>query len=255
MIKKTIKALSLILFIVGLVVAQFITREKMSQLKYSVLKIEIPKDTPRYLDEKRIEDIVKAYVLDLKSTYVDSLNLDALEKHIELTTAIKKAEVFSKTTGTNLDFTTQLVVRVHQREPIVRVMAGSENYYMDDDGVRIDANQSYSAKVPLVTGIVNEEYMRKEILPLIKYIRANDFWNAQIKDISVDSSGELYMVPLIGSQTIEFGTPNSYKEKLRNLMALYEQGFSKLGWDKYQTIDLKYKGQVVCVSKQEDKSL
>ncbi|MFV0522174.1 MAG: cell division protein FtsQ/DivIB [Mangrovibacterium sp.] len=249
MVRRVIKIMAMAFVVVGLISAQLITNRRIGRLKYNLLKIEIPEGTPRYIDEQGVQKLVEEYLPDLNMECVDSLDLNDLETYMESITAIKNAEVFNKISGENLNFTTQLVVRVHQREPIVRVITTNDNYYMDNDGVRIDANYSYSAKVPLLTGSVSEEYMRNDILPLIRYINTNDFWSAQIKDIKVDEDGELCMVPLIGSQTIQFGTPVRYKEKLRNLLALYEQGFNKLGWDKYKTIDLKYKGQVVCVSK------
>lgn len=239
----------MLLVIAALIFAYQFGKQKMGELKYSLLKIEIPEGTPRYIDEQGIQRIVEAYVPNLKSLSVDSLNLDSLETYMERVTAIKKAEVFRKTSGEHLNFTTQLVVRVFQREPIVRVISGNDNYYMDADGVRIDAHYSFAAKVTLVTGAAKEEYVRKDMLPMILFIQNNEFWKAQIKDIKVDSDGELSMTPLLGSQVILFGSPKRYQEKFRNLQALYEQGFSKLGWDRYKTIDLKYKGQVVCTNK------
>lgn len=239
--------LGILLLLVGAWVSmQMVAKRQMSKLKYNLLSIEIPEGTPRYLDEKGVRKMVEAYVPNWQSLYVDSLHLDALETRLEKATAIKRAEVFLRTSGDNLKFVNCLVVRVFQREPAVRVITSKDNYYMDCEGVRIDVNSTYTAKVPVVTGAVNEKYMQKELLPFVLYINSNDFWSAQIKDISVDSYGELSIVPLIGSQIIRFGPPTRYQEKLRNLRALYEQGFSKLGWDKYKTIDLKYRGQVVC---------
>ncbi|MFV0291600.1 MAG: cell division protein FtsQ/DivIB [Mangrovibacterium sp.] len=218
----------------------------MSGLKYSALKIEIPEGTPSYIDEKGIRKIVERYAPKLQAQYVDSLKLDELEAKIEKVAAIRRVEVFNKMTSQELNLSMQLVVRVYQREPIVRVITDKSNYYMDEEGVRIDAKNTYAAKVPLVTGVVSEEYMRNDVLPLIKYIGADPFWSAQIKDIKVESDGELSMIPLVGSQVILFGKPINFEEKFRNLFALYDQGFSKMGWGKYETIDLKYKGQVVC---------
>ena len=39
------------------------------------------------------------------------------------------------------------------------------------------------------------------------------------------------------------------KEKLEKLKVFYKEGLTKVGWDKYSVINLKYKGQVVCERK------
>jgi len=57
------------------------------------------------------------------------------------------------------------------------------------------------------------------------------------------------MVPLVGDQLVEFGEPEGYRKKFRNLKALYEQGFAETGWGRYDKISLKFENQVVCTKK------
>lgn len=249
MFKKILKTGLLLLLVVFLIFVLLYSVQKMKQIKYASLKIEIPENTPRYLDESGVRKVVMSYVPSLMSMSIDSVDLGALEQRLESVAAIKNAEVYHKILIDDFQLSAQLVVHVYQREPIVRVLSGGRDYYMDAEGVSIGERGAYARKVILITGKVDEEYLRKELLPLIEFIRCDEFWRAQIKDIYVDANGELTMLPLVGDETVLFGSPERYEEKFRNLKALYEQGFSKFGWNKYKTIDLRYRGQVVCGKK------
>jgi cell division protein FtsQ len=105
--------------------------------------------------------------------------------------------------------------------------------------------------VLVVTGKVDEQFARERLLPMVSFIGSDDFWKIQIQQLNVIEEGEVQMVPLVGDQLVEFGEPESYFNKFRNLKALYEQGFIETGWARYDTISLKFENQVVC-SKIED---
>lgn len=84
---------------------------------------------------------------------------------------------------------------------------------------------------------------------MAEFVNKDKFWNAQIEQAFVQANGELLLLPQVGDYLIEFGTPDSYEVKFRNLKALYQQGFKNQGWDKYKTISVKYRNQVVCTKK------
>ncbi len=228
---------------------QLVSRHRLSALHYTDLLVEIPKGTPRYIDEITIRRVVEEYCPDIASCSSEELNIDELEEYVEAVSCIKNAEVYVAVSGEKMNFNKVLKVKVWQREPVVRVIGNNANYYMDEEGVKIDAAYTYSAKVLLVSGHADEQFVRNELLPIVEFVRSSDFWNAQIKHIEVNSQGELRMIPLLGEQVIIFGKPERYKEKFRNLYALYQQGLNNLGWDKYKAINLSYENQVVCVKK------
>ena len=63
--------------------------------------------------------------------------------------------------------------------------------------------------------------------------------------------GDFELIPLVGKQLIILGDANDIKEKFDNLQIFYKQGLSHEGWDKYDTINLKYRNQVVCTKIKE----
>ena len=92
-----------------------------------------------------------------------------------------------------------------------------------------------------------------KLINFVKYIEEDSFWGAEIVQIeaSTMSSGdlELKLIPRTGSHTVLFGEVGSQEqneEKLDRLFAFYQNGLKNLGWDRFRTISVKYKGQVVC---------
>lgn len=84
---------------------------------------------------------------------------------------------------------------------------------------------------------------------MVDFVNKDDFWRAQIEQVFVQANGELLIVPQVGDYLIEFGTPDDYELKFRNLRAVYQQGFKNIGWNRYKTISVKYRNQVVCTKK------
>lgn len=249
---KKIVHIGLLVLIAILVIGSLVfSSKRLARVKCSELTIVIPEESTRFIDEEEVARLVNEAAPNLKSTRLSSINTYALEKSLQKNPAIKNAEVYRHISGERMSFKGELVVEVQQRDPLFRVMNENEDYYMDEKGVRIPANPKFSAHVMLVTGKPNIKLAVQQLVPLVKYISEDAFWKAQIKQIDVRDNGELTMVPLVGEQLIEFGDGSNYREKLRNLKALYEQAFPKAGWDKYSKISVKYANQVVCTRKGE----
>ncbi|WP_163718236.1 cell division protein FtsQ/DivIB [Mangrovibacterium lignilyticum] len=246
MVKGLLKIAGIVLAGIVVIFTLAFSSGSLSKVKCDELTVVIPDDSPRFIDEAEVTRLVKKADPKLFEKKLDAINANSLELKLGKTPAIKKVEVYRHISGDRMDFKGHLIVEVFQREPLLRVLSGNEDYYMDEAGVRIPANPAFTAHVMLISGKAEEKFVREQLIPLVTYIESDNFWNAQIKQIEVNSSGELVMVPLVGEQLIEFGEPVSYREKFRNLRALYEQAFNEFGWDKYKRISLKYKDQVVC---------
>ena len=52
-------------------------------------------------------------------------------------------------------------------------------------------------------------------------------------------------MPVLGQQRIIFGDTSRIKEKFSNLYSFYTNVLNRVGWDKYETLDVRFKGQVV----------
>ena len=92
-----------------------------------------------------------------------------------------------------------------------------------------------------------------KLITFVERLEKDEFWRSEIVQIIASSTpaGELEMqfVPRSGDFTIVFGTVGSRREndeKLARLMTFYKKGLGRTGWNEFRTVNVKYKGQVVC---------
>jgi len=112
---------------------------------------------------------------------------------------------------------------------------------MDHVGENLRSHQSKTDKS---TGELLPDLFR-----LVQFINGSKFWKAQIEQIYINQKKEIELVPRVGNHTIILGSVDDLREKFENLEAFYEQGLSKYGWNKYKTINLKFKNQIVCTKR------
>ncbi|MDE5636598.1 MAG: hypothetical protein K2J51_04510 [Alistipes sp.] len=92
-----------------------------------------------------------------------------------------------------------------------------------------------------------------KLITFVNWIESDDFWRSETVQIVASSTpaGELEveLVPRSGRFVVLFGrigTKEENREKLDRLSEFYRKGLGSIGWDEYRTINVKYKGQVVC---------
>jgi cell division protein FtsQ len=169
---------------------------------------------------------------------------------------LKTAEVYMSIDGT-------LHIYADQRTPIMRVMPNNGgDYYIDAEGVVITRRNLYTPRLHIVEGNVNinqamlngvsvldtsiKNSILKDIFYLVSYINKNDFWSAQIDQIFVDGNDEIDLIPRVGNHTVHLGSAENFEGKLKNLEVFYDKVLPEVGWNKYSTINLAFKDQIVC---------
>lgn len=240
----------------------FISKENQEVVCKSV-DIEVVDNTNNYfIQNEDVLGILKNNGFDLVGEKLHKINRDELEGIIDIHPTIKKAEIYCGHTG-------KVYIEIIQRKPIVRIInKNAESYYIDQEGFLMPLSDNYTATVIVANGNLNELYHNnnntsvlsndtivnaskklKEIYNLVVYILQNPFWEAQIQQIYINNKDEYELVPRVGTHIIIFGSINQMEKKFKKLKAVYEQGFSKYGWNNYRIINLKYENQVVCTKK------
>lgn len=203
-----------------------------------------------YLDE---DDIVKLMGLDmenLRGASLNKINFNEIEARIRRSPYVKDAELFSDLKG-------NLMVTVSLRRPAARIVqSNGPDAYIAGDGTIMPVSRSFTSRVILVSG---DEFVSKlvkldnileidegkRLMALLADIREDSFWNAQIAQIDIDAKGRVVLYPQLGDQTIEFGVPEDLETKFRKLKIFYKEIFPRVGWNKYDRINVEYAGQVV----------
>lgn len=195
-----------------------------------------------FVDSKEILILVDHNYKGIVGQPLDSIDKERLEIIIDRNPSVKNAEVYSTLTG-------KLRVEVKQRKPILRVMGQKKGYYIDEQGRVMPLASKFTSRVLVASGAITKSLAQGELLELARFISEDEFWHSLIDQIYVTSKKEYILVPRVGSQKIVLGSLENYRYKFRKLLALYRDGFSRSGWNKYSKIDLKYKNQVVCTKR------
>jgi cell division protein FtsQ len=136
-----------------------------------------------------------------------------------------------------------------ERSPVLRIKSATEDYYLDKEGIQIPVSSKYIDRIVIATGTIPDETAKSNLLKMTEWVNQDEFWKAQIEQIFIQPNGELLLIPQVGDYIIEFGKPEEFQYKFRNLKAVYQQGFKYFGWNKYKVISVKYQNQVVCTKK------
>jgi len=219
--------------------------QKKSAKKCDDVQIEITGATEHvFVDEKDVKEILKEKG-SFTGVAMTSVNLRNIEEALEKDPWIKNAELF-------FDNKQVLQVSITEREPIARIFTVTGNsFYLDSSGKVLPLSEKLSARVPVFTGFPfgkklskPDSLLLKDVISLSNYIYADSFWNAQIAQIDINGN-EFDMVPVIGNHIIRFGDINDKEKKFKKLFSFYKNVSTRVGFDKYETINLMYEGQIV----------
>ena len=243
---RKLKNLTYFLLVVGFLIATvaFTSLENKNNI-CSKIEVNFRSNDVIRINEEDILRMVRAADNQIIGKPLKEIDAERIEYEIEKLPTIENAEVYKVIVKDNESFKGVLSIKVKHREPLVRIMSPSGNYYFDKNGHKFPASINYTANVLTVTGTISDYDAVNKLLPFIIYVESNDFWKAQIQQIHINSNGDAILVPLVGDQLIELGSFDNYERKLRNMRAFYEQVLAKNNWDKYRTVSVKYDNQVI----------
>ncbi len=226
-----------------------VARRKNSEIKE--LKVEIKKssETENMVSEIHVEDVIKkAFGSNLVNTQVEDLEISRVEQALEQDPAVGDADVY-------MDAANRLQINITQREPILRIRDnGGGDYYIDPKGKKFPWSKEFTPRVLVATGhipVYQEDFEKKErsilkdLVNLTRFIRENEFWNKMIQQVHVTDKNEFILIPLVGNHKIMFGDAEEMEAKFHKLEIFYNQGLTYKGWQEYDVVDIRYKGQVV----------
>jgi cell division protein FtsQ len=248
-------------FIAGgaLVVLGFVNGRQQT-LKCKTVNIEINEDVPHeFINEQEVRELISKKGSPAGKPLA-SINTSLLEKIILSNPFVRRAEVYSTVDG-------ELNVKVWQRDPVLRVInMHDEQFYIDKDGEFMPVSDNYTTPVIVANGYIFNSYSEmkidqrsevpndsaaipriiNQVYALVQFISADSFLTANTEQVYVNEQQELEIIPRIGQHKIIFGDTTDMAGKFNRLMVFYKEGLSKTGWNNYSTINLKYRGQVVC---------
>ncbi len=203
---------------------------------------------------------------------VEEIDLQKIEHFLENSPYIDHAEVY-------IDINGKMWVDILQRYPLVRIVNGNnESYYISSEGKKMPISPEFSSRVPIATGEIwdngriegtLESPATKKIYLLAKYISQHPFWKSQVEQIFVNRKQEIVLIPKLGDHKVilcDIGADGKAKKideeqerkefeeilekNLNKLLIFYREGLPNVGWGLYESINLKYRKQIVCTKKE-----
>ena len=171
------------------------------------------------------------------------IDLNGLEKQVLSHPMVENATAYITVDG-------QLRISVKQRTPIGRINTNNGSYYIDKQGQFMPLSENFSARVPIVTGILNDDNTT-DLYELLSFIEHDDFLQKQIVGIQKMDDHEFILTARVGNHTIDFGNIEDKETKFKNLKAFYSYTMKNETIDNYKKLSLKYNNQVVATKKDQ----
>ena len=174
-----------------------------------------------------------------------NINTQDIRRRLLSLDKIEDASVVRYTDGT-------IRVTVTPIEPVLRVFDGSSSYYVNRTGKRVASSARYHKNVPVIQGHFDASdttFTPLSLMPLVSYIASDSIWNSFIGMIKVKSPTDILLIPNIREHVINLGPPVDFERKLADLRTFYSKVLVRQGWEKYDTLSLKWNGQLVATKR------
>lgn len=185
---------------------------------------------------------INRYPEKIIGTQVSAINTRKIEDFLMSFPQFEDVEC-SFTTGGCLN------VKVTPMVPEIRVFEDTVSYYINKDGKKMPSKASFYVDVPVVSGKFNDKFTPKDVLPVTRFITSDEVLSKLVGMVYAKDADNIILIPRIHGHVINFGDTNFMEDKKRALVAMYRKVLPYKGWNEYDTISVKFKGQVVATRK------
>ena len=238
------------IFIVAILFAAILITAKVSmgEVICNEIEVKIVKgDEIHFINEQDVLGYINNYgqsvVINQRIMDIDKSEIEA---RIMKNSYVANAEVFTNFEG-------KIKVKVEQKNPIYRVFNNKGvSYYVDQFGESIPISSKFTPRLIVATGYLpensseEERSKTQEIITLVNFIKEDEFWDAMIGQFYVAKNGDFILYPKISEHKVILGNADNLEEKFKYLNIFYKEAIKKVDWKQYNTINLKYKGQIIC---------
>lgn len=198
------------------------------------------------IDKGEIEGILAKKKMSFKNRKTSEINLGYIEGTLSNSPYIDTAYASINAAG-------KLVLTVVPCKPALHVIAkNGEEYYLDRSGGNMPIG-TLTGNLPIATGNINKKFAKEKLTPLACCIQDSTFWRQQVQQIDVIGEHDVRMYTRIADHVIHLGDLDSIAEKLHRLRIFYQQGLPQTGWNKYESLNVAYKGLVIGTKKEKGK--
>lgn len=236
-LKKILKYIFFPILLVGIGFLYGFSNQRNSQQIITKSVVKFQSKEPYFLSEQIVNKLLIQNNATVKKQAKSVIDLYKLEEQVLENPYVEKVSLFITIDG-------KLNTFIKQREPIARILSGNSSYYVDSQGVKVPISENFSARVPVISGISNENEVSKLMVLLNKLVN-DDFLSKEIIGIEYKDQNEYIFTVRSGNYRINFGDLTDIEKKTKKLKAFYSKVFLDSTIHKYKTINIKYHNQVV----------
>lgn len=178
------------------------------------------------------------YPRKIVGAQVTAINTLDIERYLMRLNNFENVQCFISSSG-------YLNVRISPMIPEIRVFDGNKSYYVNKNGKRIDSNAEFFAEVPVVVGRFSRNMPPQSVLPVVRFVQNDPLLSDIVAMYEVIDKDNILLIPRITGHVVNFGDTTRLAEKRRMLLSAYRNIIPYKGWDEYDTISVKFKGQIV----------
>lgn len=245
-IRKVLRAFVTFVAATGSVLA-VLSASKIQQTKtLRNITLHVRNDSYKFLDRQALWDkVVIQQELKKGKTKLSGLDIRKVERAALSNQWVAEAQAY-------VDNNRDMHIYVTQRVPVARIFFDNGQSFYLDASLRLlplsDLFTYYTTivtNVPVLSNDSLNKNLRSQIIRLVKFVERDSFWSAQIAQIDVTHDLKFELTPVLGTHKIVFGDTSDMQEKFNNLFAFYKKVLNRIGWDRYEILDVRYSGQVV----------
>jgi cell division protein FtsQ len=264
--KRFLKIALLVIIFGGTILLLIAANQKVCEQHMEKPLIELTvQDGIALLTENELLRELYALNLFQDSMKKSDLKITEIETYIEGMNEVLSADVY-------MELDQKWHINVHTRRPIARVIANDiDDFYIDNDYELMRLSPYAKPKILAFTGleqlisvemgydeIINNDSLKTklkmdQIYRISSYVCNDAFYNAQIVQVHYTKTDGFVLIPRVGDHRIVFGAAESnemVEDKFQKLTTFYDEVIPYEGWSKYESINLKFKDQIVAKKKE-----
>ncbi|MDE5902146.1 MAG: hypothetical protein K2O78_03540 [Muribaculaceae bacterium] len=187
---------------------------------------------------KGVKNELMKYPRKIVGARLSSINTLDIENYLMRLNNFENVSCFLSTAGV-------LNVRITPMIPEIRVFDGNSSYYVNKDGKRINSNAEFYADVPIVSGHFSAEMPPQSVLPVVRFVQHDPVLSRLVAMYEVPDANNIMLIPRVAGHVINLGDTTRLDEKRRMILTAYHNIIPYKGWNEYDTISVKFKGQIV----------
>ena len=229
-----IKMLMLCIIVIGLFAFSNVKNDERKVLNIEIL---FEGEDNLFVTHETVSKLLIQNQGSVKNVPKETLDLNLLESALNSNPMIKSAQVFVSVDG-------NLTAEIEQKKPIARVQ-NSQPFYIDETGSYMPLSTNYTARVPIVTGQVEQNKL-KTVYKMAQKITNDDFLKRHVTQIHQYKDNRLSLRLRQVDFEVYVGDLKNLDKKINNLKAFFNKATKDKILNNYSKVNLQFDSQVVC---------